>query len=209
MKKRAKYIKISKMVRDIKKRGFTLFTINDISGIYQISPQKTAQILSRAKRAGYLQSPAKGMYFIKDSSPHYFTIANKIYRPSYISLETALAYYKIIPETVYSITSITTRLPKTVNVLGAQFEFHKIKKELFFGYKTIAFGTIQILLAEKEKALLDYLYFVARNAKRLNERIDISAINKNKFESLKKQFLKRIFNKYITERITNLSEKLF
>lgn len=86
-------------------------------------------------------------------------IANRIYMPSYISLQTALSYYGIIPEEVIAITSITSL--KTIqfeNQIG-EFIYQSVKPELMFGYepKPIADGRT-VLFALPEKALLDLLY---------------------------------------------------
>lgn len=85
--------------------------------------------------------------------------ANRIYRPSYISLHTALAFYGIIPEAVVQITSVTSL--KTVNFINeiGEYQYKSVKKELMFGYdiKPLASGH-SLHIARPEKALLDLLY---------------------------------------------------
>lgn len=94
-------------------------------------------------------------------------IACRIYRPSYISLHTALSIYGMIPEAVTSITSITTL--KTANFENAfgQYTYQNIKPDLFFGYKPVTLPANKAIfnppspawmLALPEKALLDLLY---------------------------------------------------
>jgi predicted transcriptional regulator of viral defense system len=85
-------------------------------------------------------------------------VSSYIYKPSYVSLHTALAFYGIIPEAVTQITAVSTL--KTVgfqNVFG-EFSYHKIKPELFFGYEQKPLGERSVLLATPEKAILDLLY---------------------------------------------------
>lgn len=86
-------------------------------------------------------------------------IANRIYKPSYISLQTALSFYGMIPEAVTDITSVSTlKTAEFTNKFGT-YSYRSIKPELFFGFelkkmqdgRTIPFAT-------PEKALLDLLY---------------------------------------------------
>lgn len=105
-------------------------------------------------RRGYYSFPE---YLNKPDFSLYF--ANRIYRPSYISLHSALAFYGIIPEAVIQITSVTTL--KTINFKNAvgNYTYKSVRDNLLFGYdlKPIADGrTLQ--LAKPEKALLDLLY---------------------------------------------------
>ena len=86
-------------------------------------------------------------------------VANRIYRPSYISLHTALAFYGLIPEAIPQITSVSTlKTAHFENPFGS-YTYKTIKPEVMFGYdpKPISKG-LNILLAQPEKALLDLLY---------------------------------------------------
>lgn len=87
-------------------------------------------------------------------------IAGRIYKPSYISLQTALSFYEMIPEAVTDITSVSTL--KTANFTNrfGTYSYRSIKPELFFGFelKKMPDGRA-ILFATPEKALLDFLYF--------------------------------------------------
>ncbi len=97
-------------------------------------------------------------------------IANKIHSPSYVSLETALSWYQVIPEGVFSSTSITTNKTAQYSTVYGSFYYNAVKPKLYFGYKLISInsnpGTIQISnrfshqvkIAEMEKAVLDFFY---------------------------------------------------
>jgi predicted transcriptional regulator of viral defense system len=88
-----------------------------------------------------------------------FLVSNRIYRPSYISLHTALAFYGMIPEAVVQVSAVSS-LKKAVfeNAFGT-FSYQQIASGLLFGYdaKPSANGRT-LLLAQPEKALLDLLY---------------------------------------------------
>lgn len=96
----------------------------------------------------YKQKPDFALYF-----------ANRIYKPSYISLHTALAFYGLIPEAVVQITSVSALKTASFSNAFGDYEYKSIKADFMFGYdlKPIANGrTLQI--ATPEKALLDLLY---------------------------------------------------
>jgi len=95
-----------------------------------------------------------------------FFLANRLRRPSYISLETALRYYNWIPESVFSITSITTAKPMEWQTPVGHFIYRSVKPHFFFGYQPVENLQIVFNIADPEKTLLDFLYF---NPKLVNE----------------------------------------
>ncbi len=110
----------------------------------------------------------RGLYAVagpyRETEPHPFLIANMLKKASYISLESALEYYGIIPEYVPVITSVTTGRPEEINTRLGKFKFRHLKKELFWGYieMEIIKGT-RVFIASTEKALLDLMYITPQS----------------------------------------------
>lgn len=159
-------------------------------------------LLIRLKQ-GYYSFPE---YIGKPGFAYYF--ANRIYRPSYISLHAALAFYGIIPEAVVQITSISSL--KTIffiNPMG-EYNYKSIKPELMFGYepKTIS-GEKTINIATPEKALLDLLYIYPEyNSKREIEdlRLDDDYLNDELNKGLFRDFLKDFKSAALESRVKML-----
>ena len=85
-------------------------------------------------------------------------ISNRIYKPSYISLHSALAFYGMIPEAVVQITAVSSlKTAEFVNDFGT-YTYKKMREELIFGYELLSFSDRTIQFATPEKALLDLLY---------------------------------------------------
>jgi len=84
-------------------------------------------------------------------------LANFLRQPSYISLETALSSYGLIPEESFNITSITLKSTRVYKNKLAIFFYRNIKKELFLGFNKENLN-LPIQRATKAKALFDYLY---------------------------------------------------
>lgn len=119
--------------------------------------------LSRWVKAGKLIQLTKGLYTLAEPyrkvTPHPFVLANAIKKASYVSLQSALGYYGMIPEHVPTVTSVTTQRPERVETLLGQFAFRHIKKNWFHSYQQIDFGSGQrAFIATPEKALLDLVY---------------------------------------------------
>lgn len=86
-------------------------------------------------------------------------IAGRIYKPSYISLHTALSFYGMIPEAVVSINSVSTLKTATFSNKFGEYTYQSIKPGLFFGFELKKLGDGRsIPFATPEKALLDLLY---------------------------------------------------
>ncbi len=123
--------------------------------------------LSRWVKSGSLIQVRRGLYVFSDehgqAHPHPFVLANQMKRGSYVSLQSALAYYQLIPEYVAQVTSITTGRPETVSNPLGDYIFKHVKKALFFGFQTKEMAKGQsAFIARPEKALLDLVYLTAK-----------------------------------------------
>ena len=186
----------------IKKAGLKLFSVLDYQRILGIDNYGSARSsISRYLKLGIIQKARKGLYFLDDNPPSEFEIANKLYQPSYISFETALSFYGIIPETIFEITSATPKTTRNFTVNSLKFSYKKIKKDCFVGYQPKKIQNVIILMAEPEKALADLLYFVALGKRSFSyERINLQQIKKQKLMNYAKSFN----NKKLFELIKNL-----
>lgn len=85
-------------------------------------------------------------------------ISNCIHSPSYISLDSALSFYHFIPEAVYTQQAVSTKKTVRYNTVAGRFNYQSVKPALYFGYTILVQENIPVLMADPEKALLDYLY---------------------------------------------------
>ena len=181
------YIAVEK---ELKKRNIKVFTPLEFRRIFRVSYNNSKSFINRNAKRGLLTKLKNGLYALSSTNIPKFFIANKLYAPSYVSFETALSYYNIIPETIYTIFSATTKAPREFEARESLFLFHRIKKAAFFGYVPKKIDNIVILIAEPEKALLDYLYFVILKRKTFNDRLNVKDISKIKLLKYAKSFKK-------------------
>lgn len=179
------YIAVEK---ELKRRNIAVFTPSEFQRIFKVSYNNSKSFINRNVKRKLLIKLKNGLYTLSSINVPKFLIANKLYAPSYVSFETALSYYNIIPETVYTIFSATTKASREFEAQESNFTFHRIKKEAFFGYIPKKIDNIVTLIAEPEKALLDYLYFVALKKKAFNDRLNIKNISKTKLLKIAKNF---------------------
>lgn len=169
-------------------KNIKVFTVSEFARIMGLSNIAAQKLLERYTRRNIFSRLKNGLYATRLNPPSSFLIANKIYRPSYISFETALSYYGIIPESVYTTTSATTKTTREFLADGKTFIFHKIKTQAFTGYSPIRVGDDLILIALPEKSLIDYLYLIHLKKKVLNERLNIKKLDSKRVIDYAKLF---------------------
>ncbi len=158
-------------------RGVRLFSPADFQRVFGVSLRAAQEFIKDHCHDLFLKI-RNGLYALRLEPPQEEAIANRLYAPSYISFEYALAHYGVIPESVYAITSATTRITREFIVNNKSFTYSHIKKQAYRGYGTEKMGGITVFIAEPEKALADYLYFASLKRKTLNERLNVRKINK-------------------------------
>lgn len=115
----------------------------------------------RWRAAGLVQMIAPGYYIPSGSmlcEQDLFAVANRVYRPSFVSLESALSFHGLIPETVFSVTSVSTRKTRSVSSPVGGFVYRTVKPGYWFGYTVVQGPRHPFLMALPERALLDLLY---------------------------------------------------
>jgi len=189
-----KWIELQKRIVE---KNITIFTVSEFRRIMNLSETAAQKLLERYTERGILTRLKKGIYIVKANPPASFLISNKLYRPSYISFESALSYHRMIPETVYGVTAATTKPTRNFLVDSKSFIYHKIKKSAYTGYKPVKIGNEIILMACHEKALVDYLYLVNLGKKPLYERLDFKGLSKRRIMSNSKLFNRPRFEEWL------------
>jgi len=128
-----------------------------------VDPANVRRQLSRWTAAGRIFQLRRGLYALappfQKVKPHPFLVANHMMHGSYVSLQSALAHYGLIPEAVPVTTSVTTLRPARWETALGVYEYRHVKAGLFFGYQLADLGNEQqAFVATPEKALLDLVH---------------------------------------------------
>ncbi|MBU4142819.1 hypothetical protein KJ590_02345 [Patescibacteria group bacterium] len=164
----------------IKEKKLPIFTATDIRALFGVSVVAATSLLHRYKKQRFILQIKRGLYVFPDALPPDVYIANKLYSPSYISLEFALSYHGVIPEAVYEITSVTPKATRRFETLGKIFSYRKIKKAAYTGYEIQKQQGMSFYIADAEKAFVDTNYL-----RLINRQKPISRFNKDKINSAK------------------------
>lgn len=166
--------------RGLQKKGILLFSATDLSRLFGATRIAATFFLHRYFQRGYILRVKRGLYAFPDALPPEPFVANKIYAPSYVSLEFALSYHRVIPETVYEITSITTKTTRRFEAIGRIFSYRNVRREAFTGYRMEKQGGFSFLLADPDKALVDACFFRAREGRKPISRFDGAKVDSSK-----------------------------
>ena len=165
---------------DLIRRETSVFTGQDFARIFRVTKLRAKYFLEAYTKVGLFIRLKRGLYALHDQFPSEEEIANLLYRPSYLSFEYALAVYAVLPEMVYTVTSATTMSSRTFVVEEKTYTYSTIKQGAFTGYGPIKRDNRTILMAEPEKALVDYLYFVSLGKRPSNDRLALAKLDRNK-----------------------------
>jgi hypothetical protein len=128
-----------------------------------VDPNHIRRQLSRWTKTGRILQLKRGLYTLappyQKVKPHPFSVANRMVHGSYVSCQSALAYYGLIPETVPMTISVSNSRPRRWDTSLGVFVFRNIKLELLFGYTFQDLGGgYRAFVALPEKALLDLIH---------------------------------------------------
>lgn len=146
-----------KKVKEYAEIPVTRHLVLEMLSDYQRPNDKISELL----KSGELLSVRRGLYITGPEldlpSPEPFLIANHLRGPSYVTLESALSYWNMIPERVYEISSVTIKTSKVYNTPAGRYSYQQLKTPYYsYGIKNVAFSPKQnILIASPEKALCD------------------------------------------------------
>jgi predicted transcriptional regulator of viral defense system len=138
--------------------------------VFERDPQAVRNQLTRWQERGLIVRLKRGIYILNEMdrkvNPSRFFMANQLLWPSYVSLESALGYYGFIPERVVDITSVSTKKTSQFTSPIGRFVYQRVKPDAFRGYRSHKDEAgLECLIAEPEKAIVDFLYLNLRKFK--------------------------------------------
>jgi len=182
----------------LKKEGLPVVDISLLKKLTGLkNSQSLASFIKSLEKAGVLEKAERSKYLVTSNLGNDFLIANLLYKPSYVSLATALNVCGMLSQMPVEITSITTKRKKEKKVNGKLFVYHKISKKLFWGFEKKG----RALIAVPEKALLDNFYFKTKGIRGIEiDDLDLTIIKKGLFKDYTGKFpqtkkFKKLVNK--------------
>lgn len=150
----------------------------------------------------------RGLYGLTDTlghpnKPHPFELAQSIYGPSYISLESAFSFHQLIPEAVYTITCVTTKRSKEFHTPLGEFSYLHLPVENFYTEVTlIKENGYQFFMAKPWKAICDYVFCYKKNWNSLDPLLESLRMNRENFPILRNEEIQWLNEYYHHTRIS-------
>lgn len=155
---------------------------------------------------GKLLHIRRGLYSLTErlgysKKPHSFELAQIIYPPSYISLESALSYHQLIPEAVYGITSVCTKRSKSFDTPLGTFSYLHIPTKNFYTAVELITEPNYFFMAKPWKAICDYVYGYKKEWRTLDPLLTSLRINNEDLPVLPYENMEELKDYYQSKRI--------
>jgi len=186
---------------------YDLFSDSELAALFPESPARRYGLIKRAIAKGDLIHLRRGLYCLTEKWRRHplnlFSLAQRIYGPSYISFESALSYHGWIPEAVYTVTSAYSPRSKKFETPLGVFQFTKISGQPFLaGVRQQQDPNGPFFLATPWKALADYIYAYKKDWTTLEPLIHSLRIDEEFFENVDPNLLEEIEESYSSQRVT-------
>ncbi len=125
-------------------------------------PADVRRQISRWVAGGRVLQLRRGLYALaapyRRAEPDPFYVANQLILGSYVSLQAALSHHGLIPEAVFTVTSVTHRRARDFGTPLGRFRFRNVKRDFFGGYEAVERRGRTCYVATPEKALADLIH---------------------------------------------------
>ncbi len=170
-------------------------------------------LVKRAIQSGQIVHLRRGLYALSDKfrrKPfNLYEIAQKIYGPSYVSCESALAHHGWIPEAVYTITNISSKRSVEFKTQVGIFSYFHISSNSFLaGVRRVESEAGAFLMATPWRALLDYMYIHKKKWLSLEPLINDLRIDEDKFQNVDFRVLEELYLAIRSARIQNFIKNI-
>ena len=160
-------MKFESLVRVFRNRPF--LESRELTMLFDEPSSQIQARISRWVRHGWLIQLRRGKYVLaqeyRRQEPSLYFISNYLYRPSYVSLHSALEFHGLIPEAVGVVQAVTSRHGEKWETPAGRFHYHSLKGNRFWGYREYpsaqeASAPVQsrFLMAIPQKAIVDLFY---------------------------------------------------
>lgn len=171
-------------------------------------------ILKRAIATGDLIHLRRGLYLLAPQlsrqPAHPFEIAQQIYGPSYVSLESALSYHQLIPETVHTVTSSTIKRAKAFETKVGTFSYSSFPNHNFYlEVKRVTQGDSIFFVASPWKAICDYVYTYKKEWEGLAPLTTSLRIEPEDLAKLSKASMTALSQYYNNRRVTRFLQSIY
>ena len=186
-----KQVKALQTLQASRKQVFSFADLQKLLGVADTNYMKV--LAGRLVKEGVLERVMRGRYVLSSNKPSDFALANALYQPSYVSLDSALNYYGILIQSPQQVMSVTTNATKRIKVKGKTCAYMHLDQKYFNDYQKVD----GMLIALPEKALVDAIFFAALGRSVLAmEELRLESIDRKKVKESAARIGNKAFQKY-------------
>jgi predicted transcriptional regulator of viral defense system len=183
------------------------FTSQDVATLFLGSEDRRYGLIKRAIASGEVIHICRGLYCLatkyQKKSVNLYALAQQVYGPSYISLESALSYHGWIPEAVYTLTSVSFGKSKEFNTPLGVFSYVPVPQKIFYtGVERLTDEDGNIfLMAAPIKALMDYVYVHKKDWAGLKPVTESLRVEQEEFAAVTLDEIDLLIDNYASRRV--------
>lgn len=202
------YMARSSLQRTLQSYPRPYLTDAELEVLLDGTPDSRYGKVKRLLAQGKLWHIRRGLYCLTDEAgyltkPHPYELAQFIYGPSYISLESALSFHQLIPETVYTVTSTTGKRSKEFQTPLGVFSYLRLPLENFYTeVELIEENGHKFFMAKPWKAICDYVFCYKKNWSNLKPLLESLRINREDLPVLRNEEIQLLDEYYHHERVS-------
>lgn len=190
------------------------FTSQEVAILFPGSDDQRYGLVKRAISSGEIIHIRRGLYCLapkyRKKGINLYALAQHVYGPSYVSLESALSWHGWIPEAVHGIASASFKKSKEFKTPLGLFSYDRIPQKLFYTEVmrfTDESGNV-FLMASPLKALADYVYVRKKNWMGIEPVVGSLRIEAEEFQQVTRDSLEGLISNYSNSRIKRFLEGL-
>jgi len=189
-----------------------VFTDTEVTSLFQGSANARYGLVKRAIANKDIIQLRRGVYSFgkrhQREPLNLYELAQRIYSPSYVSLETALSSHGWIPEAAYTVTSVCARRSTEFETALGLFSYTRIPSFNFVGVDRVIQGRSVYLIATPMKALLDYVFVHRVDKMGARELAASLRIEEELLRSISRETLLQLMKSHRSKRVTRFSRLL-
>lgn len=197
--------KLTEKVFEIATFGY--FSYQDVATLFPDSANKRYGLIKRAITDGQILHIRRGLYCLapkyRKTKINLYALAQHLYGPSYISLESALSWHGWIPEAVYTLTSSAFGKSNEFSTPLGEFSYTRVPQNIFYTgvERHIDEAGDVFFIASPVKALADYVYVHKKDWAGLEPAIKSLRIEPEEIESVGSDEMEVLIENYTSRRV--------
>ncbi|MBU1863043.1 MAG: hypothetical protein KKH94_05190 [Candidatus Omnitrophica bacterium] len=190
----------------LEKLSYDVFTDRDIAVLFAGSCNRRYALMKRAMQSGNILRLKKGVYCLEKKYQRHglnmWHLAQLLYGPSYVSLESSLSYHGWIPEGVFMTTCVSIKRSVNYKTPLGRFAYHHIPQNSFYAeVERVVTGEEIYFMARPLKALCDYVYVHKKKWRSVAPLIESLRIDEDLIAQVTPEEYDSVYDNYRGERL--------